>query len=211
MDVLDAGLPAGVRGLFTTRSGDGRPAVTDHVVRAEQVHGAAVAVVDRRATVVPGVDALVTRTPGVVLATRAADCMPVLFADVEAHLVAAAHAGRPGLMAGILQATVATLVEQGGRADRIVAVVGPCIGGCCYELPPELVRDLDSRLPGLAATTTWATPSIDLRTGADLVLAGVGVHDVRHVGGCTYEQPDRFFSYRRDATTERHRGQVALA
>jgi YfiH family protein len=181
---------------------------------AEQVHGPAVAVVEQSGSEqqrgVRGVDALVTRTPGLGLVTLAADCMPVLLADVSAGVVAAAHAGRPGLLAGVLQATVAVMTEQGASAAGITAVVGPCIGGCCYELPAGMVEDLDAQLPGLRAVTGWGTPSVDLRAGADAVLAAVGVRDVRHVGGCTFEQPDLLYSFRRTGTADRHGGLVVL-
>ncbi len=187
----------------------GRPAL--RVIGAEQVHGTGVAVVTGSTPDdVDGVDALVAAQPGSALLVVAADCMPVLFADVEAGVVAAAHAGRPGLVAGVLQATVTAMVGQGADPTRVTAVVGPSICGRCYELPAAMVGELDERLPGLAATTSWGTPSIDLRTGAGLALAEVGVADVRHVGGCTFEQPERFFSYRRDGTTARHGGLVAL-
>jgi YfiH family protein len=234
-DVLDAGLPGGVRGLFTTRaSGVGGGLVPHHRDRqtanrdllareaavselgwAGQVHGTAVAVVtDHRDSParrggIPEVDGLVTTVVDLGLVIVAADCMPVLFADVEAGVIGAAHAGRPGLVAGVLQATVATMIEQGADASRIVAVVGPSICGRCYELPTTMVAGLDERLPGLAASTSWGTPSIDLRAGARVALAEAGVTDVRHVGGCTYEQPERFFSYRRDGTTARHGGLIA--
>lgn len=185
------------------------------LVFAEQVHGAEVALVeqaDSRAgrAGLPGVDALVTRQHGVGLVAFAADCMPVLLADPTAGVVAAAHSGRPGLVAGVLSATVAVMVGQGAAADAITAVVGPCIGGCCYELPEQLADAVAAVVPAARSTTTWGTPSIDLRSGADAVLAAAGVRDVRHLGACTREQPETFYSYRRDGTADRHGGLIVL-
>lgn len=186
------------------------------LVFAQQVHGADVAVVgrsSRRARLggLRGVDALVTRSHAFGLVAFAADCMPVLLADPVAGVVAAAHSGRPGLVAGVLPATVASMTRQGARPDRIAAVVGPCIGGCCYELPAVLADSVAAVVPAARSTTTWGTPSIDLRSGADAVLAAAGVGRVGHVGGCTHEQPELFYSYRRDGTADRHGGIVVLA
>ncbi len=181
---------------------------------AQQVHGPRVAVVagqpsqHARTAGLQAVDALVTRTPGVGLVVLAADCMPVLFADLAAGVVGAAHSGRPGLALGVLQATVAAMRDLG--ATDIAATVGPCIGGCCYELPEALADEVARVVPAARSTTTWGTPSIDLRSGADAVLADAGVSAVHHVGGCTYEQPDLLYSYRRDGTADRHGGIVRL-
>lgn len=85
----------------------------------------------------PQVDALVTTTPGLVLSALAADCAPVLFADADAGVIAAAHAGWKGALAGVLEATVAEMVAAGADVTRVVAAIGPCIGPASYEVGPE--------------------------------------------------------------------------
>lgn len=161
-----------------------------------QVHGVMVA----RAT--PGnldelaltaADALVTTDPGIALAVRVADCVPVLLsAD---GVVGAAHAGRVGLAAGVLQATVAAMRDLG--AGPIEAWIGPHICGGCYEVPEDLQAEVAAVVPEVSATTTWGTPSLDLGRGAAAVLTGLGVA-VSCIPGCTRERPD-LHSYRRDA------------
>jgi YfiH family protein len=155
-----------------------------------------------------GVDALVTSTPGLGLVVLAADCLPVLLADAGAGVVAAAHAGRQGLLAGVLEATLAQMQALGATAGGTTAVLGPAACGACYEVPQDMADDAEHRLPGSRATTRQGTPSVDLVAGARTVLHGAGVEAVTAVGGCTLEQPERWYSYRRDRTTGRHGGLV---
>ena len=187
----------------------------DALVFAQQVHGAGVAVVDASTRLrdggVAGVDALVTATPGLGLVVLAADCLPVLLADAAAGVVAAAHAGRQGLLAGVLEATLAQMQELGATPAAVTAVLGPVACGGCYEVPQEMADDAERRVPGSRGTTRQGTPSVDLVAGARTVLDRVGVGAVSAVGGCTLEQPERWFSYRRDRTTGRHGGLVRLA
>ena len=195
------------RALLAGALGLGR----DGLVLAEQVHGAEVAVVEGAADGPhPGVDALVTDVPGLALLVLAADCVPVLLADPGAGVVAAAHAGRQGLVAGVLQATLAAMLERGAEPGRTSAVLGPSVCGACYELPAEIVDEVERAVPGSAATTRRGTPSVDVAAGAERVLRTAGLADVRRAGGCTLEQPDRFYSYRRDGRTGRHAGVVHL-
>jgi YfiH family protein len=184
----------------------------DALVFAQQVHGAGVAVVDRAAgrDAVAGVDALVTATPGLGLVVLAADCLPVLLADVEAGVVAAAHAGRQGLLAGVLEETVTAMRGLGATPGGTSAVIGPAACGACYEVPQDMADDAERRLPGSRGRTRQGTPSVDLWAGAAAVLRQAGVRSVTTVGGCTLEQPDLWFSYRRDRTTGRHGGLVRL-
>jgi len=238
--VIDARLPAGIRGGFTTRAGGvSRPPwhelnLGSHVgddpdaVAAnrrllagclgvprvgfpEQIHGAEVAVVTApRAEEFTGVDSLVTAEAGVGIGVLVADCMPVLLADPANRVVGVAHAGRRGLAAGVLQNTIAAMVGLGAESDRITAVVGPAVCGRCYEVPAEMRAAVDAAVPGTAATTDRGTPSLDLSKGAVSVIKATGVAEVRVVGICTVED-DRFYSYRRDGETGRFAGVVMLA
>ncbi len=178
---------------------------------AEQVHGRGVAVVRARtAAVVPGVDALVTGTPGLGLVVLSADCLGVLLADPVARVVAAAHAGRQGLVDGVLQETVRVMAALGATAAGTTAALGPAACGRCYELPAALADQVEAAVPGSRATTRHAAASVDLAAGAAAVLGRCGVTTIRAVGGCTLEQPALLFSYRRDGLTGRHAALVHL-
>lgn len=186
----------------------------DRLVHAQQVHGAGVVRVDRassrgRTGGVAGVDALVTTERGLGLVVLAADCLPVLLADPVAGVVAAAHAGRQGLVAGVLQATVAAMVAAGADPARATAVLGPAAGACCYEVPAAMAADVGAAVPGSRSRTRRGTDAVDLRTGAAGVLVAVGVGRVDHHEACTIEDA-RFYSHRRDGVTGRHAGLVWL-
>jgi YfiH family protein len=159
----------------------------------------------------PDVDALVTALPGIPLVVLAADCLPVLFADPVAGVVAAAHAGRPGLAAGVLQRTVEAMVELGAVATRLDVVIGPAVCGRCYEVPPALRDEVAAVVPASAATTRQGTAALDLPAGAEAILRAAGVSSVRQVEICTIEN-ESFFSYRRSAgrPTGRQAGIVML-
>jgi copper oxidase (laccase) domain-containing protein len=118
----------------------------------------------------------------------------VLLADPERGLVGAVHAGRPGLVSGVVPAAVEALRELGAR--RLVAWVGPHVCGACYEVPAPMQADVIAVVPAAEATTSWGTPSLDLGAGirAQLERAEVSVVDVSR---CTRESPD-LYSYRRD-------------
>ncbi len=108
-------------------------------------------------------DGLVTTQPGVSLMVRAADCVPVLFADESGTVIGAAHCGRPGLVAGIVPATVAAMRSLG--AGPLRAWVGPHVCGRCYEVPEQMRDDVAAVEPDSRATTSWGTPSLDVGAG----------------------------------------------
>lgn len=165
------------------------------VAQMRQVHGAHVDVVeDRRSPDIPEADALVTTRPDVVLVVRAADCVPVVLADPDAGVIAVAHCGRPGLVAGVVPAAVAVMRQRG--ADRISAWMGPHVCGSCYEVPQRLQDDVAAVQPEARAMTSWGTPSLDLGAGVVAQLRGAGV-EVVDVSRCTREADD-LYSYRRD-------------
>ena len=169
----------------------------DPVRGVHQVHGGGVAVVgDAVAGPVtpPDADALVTDLTGVTLVVRAADCVPVLLVDEARGVVAAAHCGRAGLLAGILRNTVAAMRELG--AVTPTAWIGPHVCGACYEVPLELQDEVASAVPTSRATTSWGTPSLDLGAGVRAQLEDEHV-TVVDVSRCTLESAD-LHSYRRD-------------
>jgi YfiH family protein len=173
----------------------------------DQVHGAVVRTVDVAPSEVAECDGLVTAQRGVVLAVRVADCVPVLLADAATSVVGAAHAGRLGLVEGVVPATVARMRELG--AQEIEAWIGPHVCEGCYEVPPAMREAVAETVPQSWATTTWGTPSIDLGAGVAAQLADAGV-PVNDVARCTRESPD-LYSYRRDGDrTGRLAGLVVL-
>jgi len=129
------------------------------------------------------------------MAVRVADCLPVLLADPAAGVVAAAHAGRVGLVAGVLPATLAAMRRRGARS--ITAWIGPHICGACYEVPGAMRADVARTLPGAWSTTSWGTPALDLGGAATIQLEAEGCL-VHRVDPCTRETPT-LHSHRRDA------------
>lgn len=181
------------------------------VVWMNQVHGTDVAVVDGPwgDAPVPEVDAIVTTRRGLALAVLTADCVPVLLADPVAGIAAAAHAGRPGMIAGVVPAAVAAMTRLGADPARIVARTGPTVCGRCYEVPEEMRADVAAVEPAAHAETSWGTPAVDVAAGVHAQLTRLGVRDRERSPVCTRESPDHF-SYRRDRTTGRLAGYVWL-
>ncbi len=174
----------------------------------DQVHGDAVAVVDGAGSAPPGVDALVTATARTALAVLVADCVPVLMADPVAGVVAAVHAGRPGLGNGIVLRALEAMAGLGADPARTTAWLGPSVCPACYEVPERMRADIGAVAPAARSTSRTGTPALDLRAGLAQVLGAAGV-TVEQVGPCTAESPDHF-SYRRDGTTGRCAGVVWL-
>ena len=238
LPVIEAGLPAPARGVFTTRKGGvslppwdalnlarhvddahakvmrNRALLTeqlgvDALAFGKQVHGAGVRLVmgasNKTARGLDDTDGLVTTIPRLGLVMMGADCLPVLLAGDG--VVGAAHVGRPGLVKGVLREVVRVMRSQGAR--EISATIGPGICGLCYEVPASMAGEVEKAVPGTRASTRHGTTSVDLTRGATSQLADEGIR-VTTVGGCTLEQPELFFSYRRDGRTGRHGGVVWL-
>jgi polyphenol oxidase len=174
------------------------------VVWMNQVHGADVAVVDGPWGTEPvaEVDAIVTARRGLALAVLTADCVPVLLADPVAGIAAAAHAGRPGMIAGVVPATLRAMTDLGAEPSRIVARTGPAVCGRCYEVPEAMRAEVAAVEPGAYAETSWGTPAVDVAAGVHAQLERLGVRDREQSPVCTRESGDHF-SYRRDRITGR--------
>ena len=171
----------------------------DHLVGVHQIHSALVQTVTE-----PGVqgraDGMVSAVPGLALGILTADCMPVLFADPDAGVVGAAHAGWRGALDGVLEAMLDAIETLGGARTNICAVIGPCISQAAYEVGPEfldtfLAEDPESHrffANGRGDRLLFDLPGYGLYRMRD---AGIGSAEwTRH---CTYAQPDQFYSYRR--------------
>ncbi|MET9525181.1 peptidoglycan editing factor PgeF [Streptomyces coeruleorubidus] len=184
----------------------------DRVVWMNQVHGADVAVVDGpwgSSSEIPSVDAIVTTRRGLALAVLTADCVPVLLADPVAGIAAAAHAGRPGMIAGVVPAALRAMTDLGAEPSRIVARTGPTVCGRCYEVPEAMRAEVSAIEPAAYAETSWGTPAVDVSAGVHAQLERLGVRDRAQSPVCTLESEDHF-SYRRDRTTGRLAGYVWL-
>jgi polyphenol oxidase len=168
-----------------------------------QVHGTTVAVMDQ-ASAAPEADAMVSC--GLPLAVMVADCIPVLLAgeSAEGPVLAAVHAGRPGLAGGVIPAAVGSMTSLG--ASGIRAWLGPSICGNCYEVPAGMQAEVAAEVPAARSTTSWGTPGLDLPAGARSQLERLGI-SVEYTGPCTLETAS-LFSYRRDKNTGRFAGLV---
>lgn len=147
----------------------------------------------------PEADAMVTATPGLTLGILTADCAPVLFADTEAGVIGALHAGWKGAIAGIAAATVDRMVALGAAPARITAAIGPTISAANYEVGPEFVAALLAQHP--EAGTRVSRPAggrehFDLPGFVADRLRDCGVATIDDLGFCTYAAPDRYFSHR---------------
>ncbi len=210
----------GIAHGFTTRHGSDHPDLGLRGaarVQPAQVHGAVVAVAGAAdaGRVIDGADGLVTADPGVILAVRAADCVPLLLADPRRHVVAAVHAGWRGTAAGIAQEAVTIMVHRFEcRPGDLRGAIGPCIGPCHYEVDEPVLARL-RRWPWWEQVVTpnargrW---QLDLRDAnrRQLVEVGVPVVQIETLDWCTFEHPDLFYSYRRDGTTGLMAALIAL-
>lgn len=172
---------------------------TDNLVAVHQIHSSLVETVSA-----PGrhgrADAMVTAEPGLALGILTADCMPVLFADPEAGVVGAAHAGWRGALDGVLEATLDAMEALGAQREAITAVIGPCISQSAYEVGPEFLDTFMTEDPecdrffanGSGDRYVFDLPGYGLKRLRD---AGTGLAEwTRH---CTYADPKLFYSYRR--------------
>lgn len=193
--------PPGVRALVTTR-GEPDPPLPAPPAWLQQVHGTRV--VDAAAARgKPQADASVARVPHAVCAVQAADCLPVLLADDAGAVVGAAHAGWRGLAAGVIEATVAEMQVPGAR---LIAWLGPAIGPAHYEVGADVRNAFLARDAAAAQAFVPNRPGhwlLDLYAVARQRLAALGVARVYGGDFCTYSDPARFPSWRRDRTRER--------
>jgi YfiH family protein len=174
-----------------------------------QIHSAEVVVAqapwpqDQR----PRADAMITDKPNLLLGILTADCAPVLFADHQAVVIGAAHAGWRGALAGVSDATIEAMERLGARRERIHAAVGPCIAQASYEVDEAFrARFLEANSDNARFFVRGPAgkPHFDLEAYVVHRLIAAGVGEVEELNLDTYANTDRFFSYRR-AT---HRGQA---
>ena len=198
-------VPSTVRALMTTRSTSEQQLhglLPSEPLWLRQVHGVKVVDFDTAAANPEG-DAAMTHAPNRVCAIKAADCMPVLLADDAGTVIGAAHAGWRGLCAGVIEETIR---RMGLPGERLVAWLGPAIGPTVYEVGDEVRAAFVSRDAKAEMAFRAARPGhwlLDLYAVARQRLASTGVERVFGGGYCTYSEPERFYSYRRDGSTGR--------
>lgn len=148
----------------------------------------------------PPADAMVTNRPGLLLGVLTADCVPVLFADVDAGIVGAAHAGWKGALSGVTDNTLSAMEALGAERSRIICAVGPCIAQKSYEVDDGFFHrfvqqaDENERFFASGKPGHW---QFDIEGYVAARLAAAGIRKVECLGEDTYSQPHRFFSYRR--------------
>jgi len=148
----------------------------------------------------PEADAMVTRTPGLILGILTADCVPVLFADKEAGVIGAAHAGWKGAISGVTDRTIAAMEMLGATRAGIACAIGPCIGRASYEVTLDFAErferdDADNARFFSAGRAGHCQFDIAAYVASRLQAAGIG--RISLLDEDTYSQADRFFSYRR--------------
>jgi polyphenol oxidase len=148
----------------------------------------------------PKGDAMVTRTPGILLGISTADCVPVLFADIAAGVVGAAHSGWKGAIGGVNEATLVAMEALGADRSNIACAIGPCIAQKSYEVDDAFFERFAHSDPANERFFGAGKPGhhqFDIEGYVAAQLAASGVRQIECLGQDTYTQPDRFFSYRR--------------
>lgn len=158
----------------------------------------------------PFADAMVATERGLALAVLVADCLPVLLAEPDAGVIGAGHAGRRGLVRGVVPGLIAAAAELGAEPRRMTAVLGPAICGSCYEVPTGMRAEVASAAPAAWCHTRHRTPGLDIRAGVEEQLRRNGVTQVHRDPRCTRESHG-LYSHRRDGRTGRFAGFVWLA
>ena len=172
----------------------------DHMMGVHQVHSADVVTVTEATAEKSKADALVTNVSGLALSILTADCQPVLFADPDAKVVGAAHAGWTGALNGVLEATIDAMEAIGAVRENINAVIGPSISQAAYEVGPEFFDTFVTEDPLYArffAQGTGDKMQFDLPAFGLMRLRGYGIGAATWTRHCTYADEDRFYSYRR--------------
>lgn len=172
------------------------------LITAHQIHSADVVTIQAPISddAWPMADAFVTDRPGLLLGILTADCVPILFADPDAGVVGAAHAGWKGALAGVTDRTIAAMEELGAQRGTIRCAIGPCIGRASYEVGDDFADQFIASDTANAHFFSEGRPGhqqFDIAAYVASRLAAAGVNRVEMLDEDTYSQPDRFFSYRR--------------
>jgi YfiH family protein len=175
----------------------------DRVAAMTQVHGSLV--VPAHPGAAPEADGIFTSENDLLLLTQVADCVPIVLAG-DGGDIAAVHAGWRGVVAGISEQAVQTLIDRGAKRESLIAWVGPAICARCYEVGEDVREQVAAVAPTAFATTASGTPAVDVRAGVLEQLTNAGVA-TEVIGGCTFEDQG-LYSYRRDGQTGRQAGVI---
>lgn len=167
-----------------------------NVVFARQIHSADVHYVIYPGTV-DGADGYITDQPGLALAIQVADCAAVFIADRSRKVIGAAHAGWKGAAANILGNTVSMMQSKGASPENMHAWISPCIGSSRFEVGEEVAEKFPAEF---VLRTGFKKPHIDLKgfVRSQLMQCGLAGDQIYTDPGCTYDDPERFYSYRRE-------------
>jgi polyphenol oxidase len=193
----------------------------DRLITPYQIHSPEVVVAQQPWTRDdrPRADAVVTRTPSLAIGVSTADCGPLLFADSQAGVIGAAHAGWRGAFAGVIEATVAAMEKLGASRGRMAVALGPTISQPNYEVGPEFVERFISTDANNAqffvASERRGHALFDLNGYIAARIQRAGIVNFEDLGLCTYAEPERFYSFRRsthqsEADYGRHINAIAL-
>ena len=170
-------------------------AITD-AIKMNQVHSADCLYIDAQLKESPSVDALITDKPHLKLAVKTADCAPILFADVQKHLIAAIHAGWKGALGGIIETTLLKMIELGGNPKNMVAGIGPHLQIQSFEISLKM-RALFPETESHFFTEENGKIHFDFDQYVVHRLCRAGIPIIESVGDDTYSDP-QYNSYRRD-------------
>ncbi len=172
-----------------------------NLITVHQEHSTRVVVVDSPLEFLTRADAIVTNTPNLSISVLTADCLPVLFADKKNSVIGVAHAGWKGALNGILENTVRSMIELGADIKNIKAVLGPCISPIIYEVGQDF---FDTFIERSKSFQNYFSKGInknkyffDLPKFALDRLNTLEILDAEWIGNCTYQESDKFYSYRR--------------
>lgn len=175
----------------------------DRLITPYQYHSADVVTAKQAWTreTAPRADAVVTSSPGLAIGVSTADCVPVLFADANARVIGAAHAGWRGAISGVLEATIGAMEELGAERSAIAAAIGPAISQNAYEVGEEFEREFVAQHTDnkrfFARSDAHSRPHFDLIGYVQARLQNADIGQLEKLEICTYLPENRLFSYRR--------------
>ncbi|MDG2248382.1 MAG: peptidoglycan editing factor PgeF [Paracoccaceae bacterium] len=173
----------------------------ENIVSVHQIHSIETIICNKKFEALPKADALVTNTPGLLLSVLTADCQPVIFADKKNSVIGIAHAGWRGALNGVLTSTINKMEVLGAERKQISAVIGPCISQAAYEVDLDFFEKFTN--PNKKNRSFFYYNSDTKKYHFDLpnfslkLLKEANILSAEWTGHCTYNDPKRFFSYRR--------------
>lgn len=183
--------------------------LSSQIYYLKQIHSEKVVFIDENTELsqIGPADALVTDRKDILIGVRTADCVPILIHDPEREVVAAIHAGYKGILAGVIQNTIAIMTERlGCQAKDFIWGIGPAICINHYEVGPDVIHYFKDKFRDrfVYRTDLGERPHLDIKASAKMILTDLGLdeHNGMDIGLCTYERDDLFFSYRRLRKTE---------